>query len=68
MSNVGVKPTVGSDHVYCESYIIDYDGDLYGRSMTFYFTDFIRDERRFGSLEELKSQIAADTEKVKEMK
>ena len=67
VTDVGVKPTVGSDHVCCESFILDYDGDLYGRTVTVYFTKFLRRERKFASLEMLSAQIAEDAKKVKEM-
>lgn len=66
VSNIGVKPTVGNSELCCETFIIDYNGDLYGREMTVYFTGFLRDERKFDSLEELKLQIDKDVLKVKE--
>lgn len=67
VSNVGTKPTVGSDGVVCETHIIDYDGDLYGKNVTVSFCRFIRDEKKFDSLEQLRAQIAADTETAKEL-
>lgn len=66
VSNVGVKPTVGSDSVICETYILDYDGDLYGQTVTVGFNGFIRDERKFDSLDLLSGQIEKDVRYVKE--
>ena len=66
-TDVGVKPTVGSDRVCCESFIIDYDGDLYGKTVTVYFTGFLRDERKFASLGLLAEQISKDAALIKDM-
>ena len=67
VTNVGVKPTVGSDHVSCESFILNYDGDLYGKSVTVYFNRFLREEKKFKSLDLLSEQIRRDARTVKEM-
>ncbi|MDR2932951.1 MAG: riboflavin biosynthesis protein RibF [Oscillospiraceae bacterium] len=61
VTNVGVKPTVGSDHVLAETYIHDFEGDLYGRKVRVDFLDFIRPERKFDDLETLRAQINADS-------
>jgi riboflavin kinase/FMN adenylyltransferase len=44
-----------------ESYIFDFDGDLYGDVLRVRFLHRIRDERKFGGIDELKSQIEKDT-------
>ena len=66
VSNVGVRPTItdGSDsHEFnCETYIIDFSRDIYGEDITVEFHKFIRDERHFTSVDELKAQIAKDTQ------
>ncbi|MBQ8171710.1 MAG: riboflavin biosynthesis protein RibF [Oscillospiraceae bacterium] len=64
ITNIGVKPTVknrgdGSGAVM-ETHIIGFDGDLYGQNISVSLTGFIRPEREFSSLEELKEQIAED--------
>ncbi len=62
VTNVGIKPTVqteGAPNV--ETFILDFDGDIYGERIQVCFVDFIRAEKRFASLEELKAQIAADS-------
>lgn len=62
VTNVGVKPTVGSDHVAAESYIEDFSGDLYGRRLLVEFLAFLRPERRFESLAALADAISADAQ------
>ncbi len=63
VTNVGTRPTVnnGSD-VTVEACLLDFQGDLYGRTMRLEFFRHLRDEVRFDSLEALKRQIAADVE------
>lgn len=62
VTNVGYKPTVGSEQLLSETYIQGYDGDLYGRKILVEFLEFIRPERRFGSVRELREQIHRDSE------
>ena len=63
VTNVGTRPTVcDSDEVICETHIIGYEGDLYGVPVEVDFLKFIRDERKFASLDELKARLAADVE------
>lgn len=62
VTNIGVKPTVAEGiKPLAETYIIDYSGDLYGRVIQTGLERFIRPERRFGSIDELRRQIAEDT-------
>ncbi len=65
VTNVGSRPTVGGHQVRAESWILDFDGDLYGRTLTLEFTKFLRPEQKFDSLEELKAQIRQDAERAK---
>lgn len=60
VTNVGHRPTVGGHQTRAESWILDFDGDLYGKHITLQFHKFLRPEQKFGSLEELKAQIQAD--------
>ncbi len=64
VTNVGVKPTVGSDGPLAETYIIDFQGDLYGKTVEVYFFRFVRPETKFASIDQLKAQIARDKESV----
>ena len=67
VTNVGVRPTVsGSDRVSVESYILDFEGDLYDHTVRVEFHPFIRDEHRFSDVEELKAQILRDAETTRE--
>ncbi len=65
ITNVGVRPTFDSDkEPSIESYIFDFDGDLYGNVLRVRFLHRIRDERKFGGIEELKAQIERDTRRA----
>lgn len=66
VSNIGMKPTVGSDSMTIETNVFDFEGDLYGKEITVYFDHFSRPERRFASREELFGQIARDCENALE--
>lgn len=61
VTNVGVKPTIkGSSPPLAETHILGYKGDLYGTNPEVRFTEFIRPECRFSSLDELRDQIRKD--------
>lgn len=58
--NIGIRPTFGQDVEHCEVHILDFEGDLYDRSIEVEFVERIRDEKRFSSIEALKDQISKD--------
>ncbi len=61
ITNIGIKPTVQSSGVpLCETYIIGFDGQLYGEMLKLSLIRFIRPERKFNNLSELKVQIKED--------
>lgn len=61
VANVGVRPTVSdSDSVNCETHIINYSGDLYGKEIKVEFYQRLRDEMKFSSIDALKEQIQKD--------
>lgn len=67
VANIGVRPTVScEERVNCETHIINYSGILYGKEIKVDFYKRIRDEKRFSSVEELRSQILRDTEDASE--
>ena len=57
LTNVGTCPTFGERAVHAESFLLDFSGDAYGCVAKISFVDFIRDERAFGSAEELRAEI-----------
>lgn len=61
ITNIGYKPTVGGESKKgVETYLFDYNGDLYGRYLTVEFLEYERPEQKFKSLEELKARILSD--------
>lgn len=67
VSNIGIRPSVkDNDLINCETHIIGFDGDLYGENLSVEFLEFIRDEKRFDSIIELKNQIIKDINTAKE--
>lgn len=60
VTNIGVKPTVGSDKPLSETWIPEFSGDLYGRRIRVSLVQYMRGERKFGSVEELKQAILQD--------
>ncbi len=66
IANVGKKPTVSeSDVIGIESHLLDFAGDLYGKEITVYLKSFIREEKKFANVEELKTEVLRNIEMVK---
>ncbi len=75
ISNIGVNPTVNQDddhaeltskpHKTIETFIFDFDKDIYGDEITVYFDHFSRGERKFRSREELFEQISRDCDQAR---
>jgi riboflavin kinase/FMN adenylyltransferase len=69
VTNVGIRPTFQTDHpelpALVETHLLDLNLDLYGNSMEVRFIRKLRDERKFGGVEELKSQILRDIEEAR---
>ena len=64
--NVGVRPTFESGRgVLIETYLIDFEGDLYGTELRVAFVERLRGEKRFASVEELITQMRLDVEDAK---
>lgn len=57
VTNVGTRPTVSGKNLNVESWILGYDGDLYEKEITVEFLKFLRPERKFDSLEQMKAEI-----------
>lgn len=61
VTNVGVKPTVTSAGIpLAETHILDYTGDLYGKTVTVALTERLRGEQKFDSLAALTAQLDKD--------
>lgn len=61
IGNIGVKPTVAKEsRVLVEVFAFDFDEDAYGNEITIEFKAFVRPEKKFQSIEELKLQVDAD--------
>lgn len=66
--NVGVRPTFETGRgLLVEAYLIDFDGDLYGRTLRIAFISRLRGERRFAGVEELIAQMHRDVEMAREL-
>lgn len=63
--NVGSRPTVEGHQVRTETWLLDFQGDLYGQDVTLEFLYFLRPEQRFESLQELKSAVLRDAENTR---
>ena len=64
--NIGINPTVDSNgQTKIEIHILDFDKNIYDQQVSFELIDFIRDEKKFNSVEELKFQITTDIAEIK---
>jgi riboflavin kinase/FMN adenylyltransferase len=63
--SIGTNPHYGGKERRIEAYLLDFDGDLYGRRLVLELWRRLRDERAFGSEEELVAQIARDVEETR---
>lgn len=65
--NIGYRPTVNADKndVTVETWLLDYDGDLYGKEITVSLYKKLRDERKFDNLIALRTQVMQDGEAVR---
>ena len=66
--NVGVRPTFETGRgLLVEAYLIDFDGDLYGRSLRVAFLQRLRGERRFPGVEDLIAQMHRDVDQARDV-
>ena len=65
VTNVGVKPTVGSDCALAETWIPDFSGDLYDQKIQVDLLEFVRPEKKFHDLSELRAEIFRNKESAK---
>lgn len=67
VTNVGAKPTFGIDSESIETYILNFNGDLYGKTVRLSFITRIRDVKKFLTVDDLKSQLSRDVGFVREL-
>jgi len=60
VANLGNRPTFDGVDIVLEAHLFDFNDDLYGKHLRVSLIDFIREEKKFGGLDELKDQIAKD--------
>ena len=65
VTNVGRRPTVDGETVTVEPWILDFEGDLYGKEISVQFCAFLRPEEKFQNLEALQAQICRDAKKTR---
>jgi riboflavin kinase/FMN adenylyltransferase len=64
--SIGNAPTFDDAKWQIEAHLLDFDGDLYGRTLHLEMIDWIREQRKFRGIDELKRQIAIDIEECRE--
>ena len=64
MANIGIRPTLEENTFTIEVHIFNFSDDLYGKEISIFFYDYIRPEKKFSGLEELKSQLKDDKLKI----
>ncbi len=64
---LGTRPTFDAGLPLLETFLFDFDGDLYGKTLEIEFIAFVREDAKFRSAEKLTAQMAADCAKAKEI-
>jgi riboflavin kinase/FMN adenylyltransferase len=67
VASFGVRPTVDNGAPLLETFLFDFDADIYGRELTVEFVARIREERKFVSLDALKAEMARDMARAREI-
>ena len=60
ITSIGTNPTVNGDTKTIETHLLDFEGDLYGKTLEISFLKYIREEKKFESVPELQSAIEED--------
>ena len=64
VTNIGVRPTFDGGERTIEVFLMDFDGDIYGRELSIELADYLRGEVKFASPRELSQQISRDVEQA----
>ncbi len=67
VTNIGLRPSFENEDFRSETCILGFSGNLYGQEIEVRLLDYLRDEIKFNSMEELSAQIKADAEKSEEI-
>lgn len=67
VASIGVRPMFGENMPNCESHLFDFEGDLYGTHISVALVEFLRDERRFDSVNALVDQMERDCLRAREV-
>ena len=66
-ASLGVRPMFGVNQPNLETYLFDFNGDLYGQHLSIAFVDYLRPELKFDGLPGLLAQMAADCTRAREI-
>jgi len=67
VTNIGIRPTFGGETPWIETYLLDFSGDLYDRTLRLHFLERLRPEQRFESVQALTAQIEKDVETARRL-
>ncbi|HJN25789.1 MAG TPA: riboflavin kinase, partial [Rhodospirillales bacterium] len=67
VANFGNRPTFDKKDTIFEVHLFDFDDDLYGRHLRIALVDFLREEKKFDGLDDLKAQIALDSDNARQI-
>lgn len=67
VTNIGVRPTVSGEGITVEPWLLDYQGDLYGRELTLEFHAFLRPEKKFPDLSALKEAVLENARQTRQL-
>ena len=68
VTNIGIKPTIGTESPLAETWLPNYNcGELYGKTVKFELLEFMRGEKKFSSIFELKASILSDGQKAQKI-
>lgn len=65
VANFGNRPTFAAGEAIFEAHLFDFNGDLYGRHLRIALVEYIRPEKKFDGVDDLKAQIAIDGDKAR---
>jgi riboflavin kinase/FMN adenylyltransferase len=67
VTNIGYNPTFGDNALSVETHLLDFSKDVVGKTIRINFIQRLRDEKTFGSVDELTDQIDKDIQRAREI-